>query len=411
MSTKKKVLSAIQPTGEMHFGNYFGANENWVRLQKDYDCIYGVVDYHAMTMPFNPKKLRENTWNLIFNLLSIGVKTESLFIQSLVPEHTELNWIFNCFCSYGRLQLMTQFKDKSLQSKEKAADFISAGLFDYPVLQAADILIYKADYVPVGKDQAQHLELTRKIAERFNNQVGKEYFKLPETMYTDLPKVLSTADPSRKMSKSAGAKHYISVFEEEARIRKQIKSAVTDTGNTPAGEMSAGVKNLFSLLKASGRVEAHESLLLNHANGSLRYSELKEEVAEGLVALSSQFKENRAAILANKKEIKNQIKASSANIRKQAQETIKEVKSLVGLIPITQPKRKQSKVKKLRKNIAEYYDNLNEETTENKNVLILIGKEGMSIEKCMRTLAEKKIHLSRYKIETIIDNYNSHYYE
>jgi len=332
MSTRKRILSAIQPTGNMHFGNYFGAVQNWVRLQEEYNCVYGVVDYHAMTMPYDPKKLRQNTWELLFNLIAVGVDPNNLFIQSLVPEHTELGWIFNCFCSYGRLSRMTQFKDKSVQSKEKANDdFISAGIFDYPVLQAADILIYRADYVPVGKDQDQHLELTREIAERFNRQVGKEYFVLPETLHTEIPKVMSTADPTRKMSKSAGEKHYISVFAEEARIRKQIKSAVTDTGDTPEGEMSAGVENLFSLLKAAGKIEAHTSLMEDYHTGNLKYSDLKGEVAEGLVALSTTFKERKADILTRKKEIKGQIKASSAEIRKRAQETVREVKELAGL--------------------------------------------------------------------------------
>lgn len=332
MSTKKRILSAIQPTGNMHFGNYFGAVQNWVRLQEEYNCVYGVVDYHAMTMPYDSKKLRQNTWELIFNLLSVGVDANNLFIQSLIPEHAELSWIFNCFCSFGRLGRMTQFKDKSAQSKEKASDdFISAGLFSYPVLQAADILIYRADLVPVGKDQDQHLELTREIAERFNAQVKKEYFVLPQTLYTEIPKVMSTADPTRKMSKSAGEKHYISVFSDEARIRKQIKSAVTDTGDTPAGEMSAGVENLFSLLKAAGRMDAHQSLLEDYNAGNLKYSDLKGEVADGLVALSEQFKANKADITSRKKEIKGQIKASSAEIRKRAQETVREVKELAGL--------------------------------------------------------------------------------
>ncbi|BDS09481.1 tryptophan--tRNA ligase [Aureispira anguillae] len=332
MSTKKRILSAIQPTGNMHFGNYFGAVQNWVRLQEEYDCVYGVVDYHAMTMPYDPKKLRQNTWEILFNLMAVGVEPNNLFIQSLVPEHAELSWIFNCFCSYGRLSRMTQFKDKSAQSKEKASDdFISAGLFDYPVLQAADILIYKADYVPVGKDQDQHLELTREIAERFNRLVGKEYFVLPETLHTEIPKVMSTADPARKMSKSAGEKHYISVFEEEARIRKQINRAVTDTGDTPTGEMSAGVENLFSLLKAAARMDAYNGLMADYNAGNLKYSDLKGEVAEGLVTLSNQFKANKEDILSRKKEIKGQIKASSAEIRKRAQETVREVKELAGL--------------------------------------------------------------------------------
>lgn len=177
MSATKTVLSAIQPTGDMHLGNYFGAVKNWVALQEKYKCYYGVVDYHAMTMPYDVNKLRTNTWDLITNLVAVGVKPENLFIQSLVPEHTELGWIFNCFCSYGQLTRMTQFKDKSNQVKEGGKeDFISVGLLDYPVLQAADILIYRADYVPVGKDQEQHLELARDIAHRFNTQeIGRAH--------------------------------------------------------------------------------------------------------------------------------------------------------------------------------------------------------------------------------------------
>ena len=332
MEKRKQVLSCIQPTGEMHFGNYFGAVKNWVALQEQYDCVYGVVDYHAMTMPYSPKKLRENTWELIINLIATGVKPENLFIQSLIPEHAELTWIMNCFCSYGQLTRMTQFKDKSSQSKETQHDeFISAGLLDYPVLQAADILIYHADYVPVGKDQVQHLELSRNIAQRFNNQVGKEYFVLPEPLLTEIPKVMSPADPTRKMSKSAGSKHYINLFEEEGRIRKQIRSAVTDTGETPEGEMSPGVENLFSLLKASGQQEAYDSLHQDYQNNGLKYVELKDAVADALVGISQGFRERKAELKANRKALKDQIKASSAEIRKRAQQTVKEVKELAGL--------------------------------------------------------------------------------
>ena len=318
----------------MHFGNYFGAAKNWVDLQKGYQCYYGVVDYHAMTMPYKPTKLRTNIWDLIFNLLSVGVQPENLFIQSLVPEHAELCWIFNCFCSYGHLTRMTQFKDKSSQSQEKSDGFISAGLLDYPVLQAADILIYRADYVPVGKDQDQHLELSRAIAQRFNNQVGKEYFVMPETLHTETPKILSTADPTRKMSKSAGEKHYINVFDDEARIRKQIKSAVTDTGDTPANEMSAGVANLFQLLKAAGGIEQHDSLMDDYRAGNLKYVDLKEATANALVTLSTQFREKKAQLTADKRAVKNQIKQSSAEIRKRAQETVREVKELTGLLNV-----------------------------------------------------------------------------
>jgi len=331
---KKQVLSCIQPTGDMHFGNYFGAVKNWVDLQDQYECRYGVVDYHAMTMPFNPKKLRESTWELIINLLATGIKPENLFIQSLIPEHAELGWIFNCFASFGQVNRMTQFKDKSAQSESSGEGFVSVGLFDYPVLQAADILIYRADYVPVGKDQEQHLELSRNIAQRFNNLVGKEYFVLPESLYTETPNIRSTADPTRKMSKSAGEKHYINVFAEEATLRKQIKSAVTDTGDTPAGQMSEGVANLFELLKASGKVEAHKALMDDYNGGGLRYVDLKEATADGLVEISTVFREKKAALNADKKAVKEAIKASSANIRKRAQQTIAEVKELAGLVNV-----------------------------------------------------------------------------
>ncbi len=332
---KKKVLSCIQPTGDMHYGNYFGAVKNWVNLQKEYDCVYGIVDYHAMTMPYNPKKLRQSTWDLIFNLLGVGIEPNNLFVQSLIPEHAELCWIFNCFCSHGMLSRMTQFKDKSSDSKEKSSGFISAGLFDYPVLQAADILIYRADYVPIGKDQEQHLELSRNIAQRFNNQVGQEYFVLPEALFTETPKIASTADPIRKMSKSAGEKHHINVFADEARIRKQIRSAVTDAGDTKEGEMSPGVANLFSMLNASEKkADDYKQLLKDHEAGTLKYSDLKAVVADAIVELSNEFSARKQEYMADKKNVKNRIKASSAEIRKRAQETIKEVKDLTGLLNV-----------------------------------------------------------------------------
>lgn len=328
---RKTVLSCIQPTGEMHFGNYFGAVKNWVALQEEYQCFFGVVDYHAMTMPYKPAKLRQNTWDLIFNLLAVGIQPENLFIQSLVPEHSELGWVFNCFTPVGRLGQMTQYKDKSSGSGD---GFVSAGLLDYPVLQAADILIYRADYVPVGKDQDQHLELTRTIAQRFNNQVGKDYFVLPETLYTETPKILSTADPSRKMSKSAGEKHYINVFGDPNRIRKQIRSAVTDAGDTQDGEMSPGVQNLFELIRASGKQADYDRLQSDYSSGSLKYVELKDAAADALVSLNEEFVARRNELVANKKDVKNQIKASSAEIRKRAQETIREVKDLAGLMNV-----------------------------------------------------------------------------
>lgn len=319
----------------MHLGNYFGAVRNWVELQNTYRCFYGVVDYHAMTMPYQVEKLRTNTWDLITNLVAVGVKPENLFVQSLVPEHTELGWILNCFCSYGQLTRMTQFKDKSHQVKDGGKeDFISAGLLDYPVLQTADILIYKADFVPVGKDQEQHLELARDIAHRFNTQVGKEYFVMPEPLFTETPKIRSTADPARKMSKSAGEKHYINVFADEATIRRQIKSAVTDSGDTPAGTMAEGVANLFELIKACGWTDDHARLMDAYRTECLKYVDLKQVAADALVQLTQGFIERKKEINADKRKLKEQIRQSSAEIRKIAQETLREVKDLTGLLNV-----------------------------------------------------------------------------
>jgi tryptophanyl-tRNA synthetase len=328
----KRVLSAIQPTGDLHLGNYFGAVQNWVRLQESYDCVYGIVDYHSMTMPYKPDQLRENTWKMVFYLMACGVKPETLFIQSLVPEHLELNWVLSCVTSYGELTRMTQFKDKSEQLRESDKDaFVSVGLFEYPVLQAADILIYKADYVPVGKDQEQHLELSRNIAQRFNHQFGKDYFVHPEPLFTETPKILSTADPNKKMSKSLGEKHYINLFGEEDRVRKQVKSAVTDAGDTPAGQMSPGVQNLFEMLRACGQQDAYQVLLTDFQAGTLKYSELKEVVANALVALTGSFRERLHSLQSDKKAVKSQIQDSSAQIRQRAQQTLREVREIVGL--------------------------------------------------------------------------------
>jgi tryptophanyl-tRNA synthetase len=272
---------------------------------------------------------------MVFYLLACGVKPENLFVQSLIPEHVELSWILGCTASYGELTRMTQFKDKVDQLNEKDKDaFVSLGLFAYPVLQAADILIYHADYVPVGKDQVQHLELSRNIAQRFNYQFGKEYFVHPEALLTETPKILSPADPGKKMSKSLGEKHYINLFGEEDRIRKQIKSAVTDTGDTPAGEMSPGVQNLFEIIRACGQTEAYNSLMDDYSAGVLKYSELKETVANALIGQIQPFRENLDALNADKRNVKARIQESSAEIRKRAQQTLREVRELAGLLSL-----------------------------------------------------------------------------
>lgn len=330
---KKRVFSGIQPTGEVHLGNYFGAIKNWVANQDKYESIICVVDLHAMTMPYNPKQLRDNSYNLAINLMACGIDPDkcTLFIQSMVRQHTELAWVLGCVTSYGELSRMTQFKDKSDQlASTKKGNFISAGLFTYPVLQAADILAYKAEFVPVGKDQDQHLELSRNIAVRFNNQFG-DCFPEPKPLYTEVPKVLSLADPTKKMGKSLGPKHYLGLFEEEKSVRKKIRSAVTDTGEQPAGEMSPGVANLFSLLKASEKMEAHDSLMKDYQAGTLKYVELKDAVADAMVELTQGLIKRREELLANRGELEKQINRMAERARDMAEETMKEVRQRTGM--------------------------------------------------------------------------------
>ena len=332
--TKKRVLSGIQPTGEIHIGNYFGAVKNWVDIQDRYDCVYGVVDLHAMTMPYEPKALRDNTVQMFIDLLACGIDPSKsvLFVQSLVPQHTELTWIFNCVTSYGELSRMTQFKDKTEQLADGGAkkSFVSAGLFTYPVLQAADILIYKANFVPVGKDQEQHLELSRNIAVRFNNQFG-EYFPEPAPLFTEVQKLMSLADPTKKMSKSLGDKHFISLFETEESIRKKVKVAVTDTGGQ-TGNMSPGVMNLFTIIKACGNTRDFDVLLEQHSLGSLKYSDLKGVTAETLVKTLAPFREKRSELNSDRPKVNRLIHDLSAVAREYASKVVADVREMTGLI-------------------------------------------------------------------------------
>ena len=332
--TKKRVSILHSATGEIHIGNYFGAMKNWVDIQDKYDCVYGVVDLHAMTMPYDPKTLQENTTQMFIDLLACGIDPAKsvLFVQSLVPQHTELTWIFNCVTSYGELSRMTQFKDKSDQLEEGGAkkSFVSAGLFTYPVLQAADILIYRANFVPVGKDQEQHLELSRNIAVRFNNQFG-EYFPEPAPLFTEVPKLMSLADPTKKMSKSLGDKHYISLFETEESIRKKVKVAVTDTGGQ-SGKMSPGVLNLFTIIKACGNTRDFEALNDQYGKGALKYSDLKGVTADTLVNTLRPFREKRSELNSDRTKVNNLMHELSAVARDYASKVVADVREMTGLI-------------------------------------------------------------------------------
>lgn len=335
MTEKKTVLSCIQPTGEVHLGNYFGAVRNWVDLQNSdkYRTIYGVVDLHALTMPYDPKQLKKNTENLVIDLLAAGLEPGKsiVFIQSLVPEHTELYWIFSCLTPFGDLTRQTQFKDKSEFVSERSSELISAGLFTYPSLQAADILIYRASFVPVGKDQEQHLELSRDIARRFNATYGEALFPEPQVLSTETPKIRSPASADKKMSKSLGAKDYIGLFEEESSVRKKIRSAVTDSGDLPPGQLSPGVENLITLVRACGETQLADDLADQYIGGEQMYAPLKDTAADVVVRLTNQMRERRADIAADKKSVLKTVAEMSDEARDIASQTLKEARRLAGL--------------------------------------------------------------------------------
>jgi tryptophanyl-tRNA synthetase len=329
---KLRIFSGAQPTGELHIGNYLGAIKNWAALQDDYDCFYCVVDYHALTFAsergadFNPAQLKKDTLNLAMDLIACGIdpKKSIVFVQSHIPEHTELAWVFNCFTSYGDLLRMTQFKDKS-----DKADFISAGLFDYPVLQAADILLYKAERVPVGEDQVQHLELCRRIARRFNSQLGKELFPEVEPILTQGSRIMSLAEPEQKMSKSLGPKHYIGLMEPEKSILNKVKSAVTDVGLKPGQEMAPGVENLLKIIKITAGDAVFESLKAEHAAGKLMYSKLKDTVYEFLMKELEPVRKRRQEL--KEDDVREVLKDGAERARAVAVKTIAEVRTLLGV--------------------------------------------------------------------------------
>lgn len=347
---RKRVFSGIQPTAVMTIGNYFGAVKNWVRLQDEHDAVYCVVDLHAMTTRYDPAELRRSSREMFVALLAAGIDPDkaTVFIQSSVPEHAELCWVLATLASLGDLGRMTQFKEKSgapdgevgrasdsagreNSSGREDGSFVSSGLLFYPVLQAADILAYRAALVPVGQDQSQHLELSRGLARRFNSRFG-HVFPEPETLHTRVPKLLSPADPSRKMSKSLGPRHYIGLFEDEDSIRSKIRSAVTDSGAPPAaGQPSPGVQNLLVMLEAAGREEAAKTMREDYFAGSLRYSDLKAETVGALAALAAEMRDRRAGVLRRGAGLDELIAEMAGRARAMAAETLALVREKAGL--------------------------------------------------------------------------------
>jgi len=321
-----RVFSGIQPTGSIHLGNYVGAIQNWVKLQDEHPCWFSIVDYHAITVPYEAEEMPGRVFDAALDILACGLDPDRcvFFVQSWAPEHTELCWLLNSLTSMGALERMTQFKEKSQQFREN----INAGLFDYPVLQSADILLYRANLVPVGDDQLQHLELSRELARRFNHTFG-ELFPEPKPLLTQAKRVMALNDPLRKMSKSVPGS-YISLTDSDAEMRKRIMRAVTDAG-PETGLMSPGVENLFVLLEAFGASDAHRGFMEQYEAGTLRYGELKPAVADAVIGVLAPIRERRTDLAADRDQVWDALAAGSDRARQVAGETLEQARALMGI--------------------------------------------------------------------------------
>jgi tryptophanyl-tRNA synthetase len=327
MPNKQTLFSGIQPTGELHIGNYLGALKQWVELQDKYDSLFCVVDYHSLTEDFEPGEKREQILNTAMDVLAAGIEPEKaiFFVQSHVPEHTELTWIFNCLVPIAELERMTQFKDKAKMQKKN----VNMGLFDYPVLMASDILLYKAEVVPVGEDQVQHIELTRKIAKKFNNKFG-DYFKEPEAKLTRAARIMSLTEPAKKMSKSMGPKSYIGLSDSADTIREKISKAVTDVGGAKG---KAGGRNLLDLFCAlvddQGITQKFEE---DYKRGELKYSKLKPMLSNILISSLKPIQARRKELENNRDYVLEFLGKGAEQARERAKKTMAEVKKLVGIL-------------------------------------------------------------------------------
>jgi tryptophanyl-tRNA synthetase len=327
------VLSGIQPTADsFHLGNYLGAVKQWVALQETHDAFYCVVDLHAITMRHDPALLRRRTRIAAAQLLGAGLDPErcTLFVQSHVPEHTELQWVLSCITGFGEANRMTQFKDKSAKG---GADQSSVGLFTYPILQAADILLYEADQVPVGEDQRQHLELTRDLAQRFNHRFGKTFI-LPEAYIPPAAaRIADLQDPSIKMSKSASSPQgIVDVLDDPAQIRKKIARAVTDTGSEVRADEEAkpGVTNLLRIYSS---LTGEPVSALEDKYGSGGYGAFKKDVAEAVVAAFTPIREKTEKILADETHLDQVLALGADRAGRVARRTMDVVRERVGFVP------------------------------------------------------------------------------
>ena len=326
---KPSVLSGIQPTADsFHIGNYFGALRQWVKMQETHECFYSVVDLHAITSEFDPKILKKRTLTSFAQLLAVGIDTKksTVFVQSQVPQHAQLAWVLSCFTGFGEAGRMTQFKDKAQKGGQERS---SVGLFTYPILQAADILLYQAQSVPVGEDQRQHLELTRDLAVRFNNQFGQT-FVVPEAFIVkESAKILDLQDPSSKMSKSS-PQGCIFIMDEPDVVMKKFKTAITDSGKEIKYDPTnkPGVSNLLSIIKA---VTNEEMSNIESQFAAKGYGDLKTFTGEVVVEnIVKPFREKTLALLADEKQLNSLMSEGAQKAEKVAAATLKSVYEKVG---------------------------------------------------------------------------------
>ena len=328
-----RVLSGIQPTGDIHLGNFLGALRQWAIDQHEHDSFYCAVDLHAITVQQDPVELRSKTLETMATLVAVGLDPEvcTLFVQSHVPFHTELSWLLECTVSFGELRRMTQFKDKSVKQGDAGQEHVSAGLFTYPALMAADILIYDADRVPVGDDQRQHLELTRDVAERFNSRYGETFVSPAAAIPKIAARVMDLQEPMNKMSKSSESPMgTVGIFEDTTSIAKKLKRAVTDSENEVRFDFDTkpGVSNLLSILgAATGRNP--ETL----ADEYHQYGPLKNDTAEAIINVLEPVQHRRAELLADPAELDRIIARGAGKASEVAAVTVQRAKDAMGFLP------------------------------------------------------------------------------
>lgn len=322
----KKIFSAIRPTGNIHIGNYLGAINQWIELQKTEDCVFCIADWHAITTPYDEKNLQNIIFDLTATYLASGLDPEKciLFVQSKVKQHTELAWLLGTITPLGELQRMTQFKDKSQKHKE----YINAGLLNYPVLMIADILLYDADIVPVGKDQVQHVEIARNIAQKFNKKYG-ETFKVPEALVSkEGAKIMSLQDPEKKMSKTDDSKGAINIFDSPDDIRKKIMSATTDSDSIVKydEENKKGVSNLLNIYSLFSNKDIKSIEKDFEGKG---YGDFKEALSNLLIEKLKPIKERRDKI--TREDIEKILNKGFLKAEERAEEKMKIVRKRMGL--------------------------------------------------------------------------------